>query len=163
MKESREKTPASTLEKQTIKKGKPFTFFPNQAERTSDTLSDSRQVEGIGTLSGTAKKLAITPSRWGIVFSLSLPEPKPKERIDTDVKGEPGENLVMFASLPNGQNWGSLGVVSKEDQGRQLVFNQWIAIDTQDKIRLIGRSEKRIGNPLPIDDADLDHIQYKLV
>lgn len=147
-----------------IRKNVPFTFFSNQAKATPDEITETRQVEDIGILSGVAKALPERPEKWAIVFQIEAPTFKTPQ--DPPIEGEPGENLVMFATLPNGELRGCYRSIADEQNKRSIDFNNWFSIppeETHPKSYVIKRSENTQGNSLIVDDADVRHIKFKLV
>ena len=92
-----ETTPTANPKEKSIRKGESFTFFSNQAKATLDEITESRQVEDIGILSGTASEQEVFgQKKWLIEFEIAVPPPKVKEVTSEPVQGEPGENLVKF-------------------------------------------------------------------
>ena len=154
-----EKTSAADHEVTPIRKGESFTFFSNQAKATPVEITETRQVEGIGPLTGVATEQEIN-GKWLIEFQMEIPPPKTKETTSQPVEGNPGENLVMFATLKslspdftNVQHWACIGQV-KEEGGRSIVFDKWFEVDSlTSKTQVITIAQKRQGQPLEAPDG----------
>ena len=159
-----EKTSAADHEVTPIRKGESFTFFSNQAKTTLDEITETRQVEGIGILSGVAKALPERPGKWAIVFQIEAPAFKTPQ--GPPIEGEPGENLVMFATLLNGELRGCYRLITDEQNKRRIDFNNWFSVppeETNPKSYVISSSENTKGNSLIVDDADVRYSKFKFV
>lgn len=171
MEESKEKTPAATSEKKTIKKGELFTFFSNAAKSEPEKLTETQEVEGIGPLTGSATELDINGrKKWIIEFKMVLAPPKTKVTTIQPIEGEPGENLVMFATLKSSspvftqiQHWASLGRMDEEGRNRLLVFDQWHKVNPSiSKTQVMTSAQP--GNSLTAPDGTyIRYSEFKLV
>src|SRR3972149_7793245 len=118
-----------------IRKGVPFTFFEN-AVFVDGQSANVGIVEGIGKLTGKATQRDATSGKWAIIFTLEAPLPAQDVRVDQslgvvdesttlNVEGEPGETLVMYATLPDETIYGSHCTIEEKGDKRSLVFNEW--------------------------------------
>src|SRR3989344_149302 len=159
-----ETTPTAKPKEKSIRKGESFTFFSNQAKTTLDEITETRQVEGIGILSGVAKALPERPGKWAIVFQNEAPAFQTPQ--GPPIEGEPGENLVMFATLLNGELRGCYRLITDEQNKRRIDFNNWFSVppeETNPKSYVISSSENTKGNSLIVDDADVRYSKFKFV
>ena len=129
-----------------VRKSVTFTFS-NKAEATPDELTETFEVEGIGTLSGVAKALPDRSGKWAIVFQIKAPAFKTPQ--GPPIEGEPGENLVMFATLPNGELRGCYRSITDEQNKRRIDFNNWFSVPPEEinpKSYVITKSENTKAN-----------------
>src|SRR3989344_6088647 len=106
----------------------PFTFFENAKDLDGLTLTETRSVNGIGKLFGEATKLEVEGhpeiNRKVVNFQIES-KPAKKEggtRGHQTIEGEPGERLVMFATLPDGRIFGSFRELSDQKVSRIIKF-----------------------------------------
>ena len=166
-----EKTSAADHEVTPIRKGESFTFFSNQAKATPVEITETRQVEGIGPLTGVATEQEIN-GKWLIEFQMEIPPPKTKETTSQPVEGNPGENLVMLATLKSLSSDFtqvlyriSLGRITEEQGSRLIVFDQWQAVDPSlSKNQMVTLAQKRQGQPLKTPDGSyVRYSEFKLI
>jgi len=140
-----------------IRVGKPFTFFSNNDIREPDRLVKSQEFERVETLTGTATTRGAKPGKWAIFFELIVPPPTPRISVNSPTLGEPGEALVMFATLLDGETWGCYRSI----ENGKLIFNNWFVVENSDNKRaVIGLSEKK-GSSLTVDGADVRYINFE--
>jgi hypothetical protein len=151
-------------QEETIRKEQSFTFFSNTAYNEEGDLVEMGWVEGVGKLTGKATTRDAKPGKWAIIFTIEVPPPTPEVKVgqlpaEFAPSGEPGENLVMYATLPNGEIYGSYRTIEDEKSRRLLIFNNWHKMkNTKSKIDV---REKGKGSSLTVDGADVMFIHFE--
>ncbi len=135
-----------------LRRGIPFYSFDRAAKTRDGALTQSDPFEDSGVLRAIGQPTRHSRDLFHAVFDISYAQPitKPQDPV-------PGNNLVLFATLPKGEVWASAGSQPVLGEGGHTVkFTLWRPVDRKmldvakkNKGDVLKEIRKRQAQPLP--------------